>query len=636
MMRFLVQASTVGIFVGSSVFAQQPFRKPPEVFILPAPLERVGEMFDWEPPEVFILPAPQELEEVGEMFQRPFVTRRTQPSSLKAVREGGLKPPLAAPSVSDIQPAAFANPQSSPEAGLVRQTDSAEAAREPLLFPQSPRLASDTPEGTVAREAFPEPLSHVFDSPDDTVARDLERLKERLKEFETTQAAHEDATRTIIRQSYAERGQQINDFVTFGGTFQLLTGWSEDFQQVSESTLVLDAAEFELDVTVNPWTRGNLIFQYENGGSVLFPTSDGDTVLIDRMNVDTAIVTIGDAQKFWLLGTVGRMVVPFGISTGAAKGDVLNFGSPLTVEVFETKEDAILIGFEFPTPPPPPTLPKIPTAPPPIVRPLIFSRFFKSLSHELGYKPWPSLPPAPAVPKPPPPAPPPFHGSIYTYNGLTNDSGGDHIEHYGATFGFRTNGYIPIELPIISPCPCTPWSMDASVQYNSSVFDSNFLQHEYRSFLDEIGFVPGLAATVRSNFGPVLLIAEWNGALNRTTFIDDVSNPIDITPGAWMISLGYQCDWNPSVVEIGVQGTYLAIGYSQSHDLAGFMADPTGAGPVRVGTVPRRRLNVGIGEWVLPGLRLALEYTLNLDYSVAEGGTGNYANGGFAQLTYEW
>jgi hypothetical protein len=44
---------------------------------------------------------------------------------------------------------------------------------------------------------------------------------------------------------------------------------------------------------------------------------------------------------------------------------------------------------------------------------------------------------------------------------------------------------------------------------------------------------------------------------------------------------------------------------------------------------------VGVGEWVLDGLRVAFEYSHIIDYS--EGlGTGNDADGVFMQVTYEW
>jgi hypothetical protein len=91
---------------------------------------------------------------------------------------------------------------------------------------------------------------------------------------------------------------------------------------------------------------------------------------------------------------------------------------------------------------------------------------------------------------------------------------------------------------------------------------------------------------------------------------------------------------------IGAQGTYFTIGYSESSDLAGVsrIFDPLAPIPVvtRVGFVPEKRLSVGIGEWVLDGLRVALEYSYVIDYDEAEGGTGNDANGVFWQLTYEW
>jgi hypothetical protein len=33
---------------------------------------------------------------------------------------------------------------------------------------------------------------------------------------------------------------------------------------------------------------------------------------------------------------------------------------------------------------------------------------------------------------------------------------------------------------------------------------------------------------------------------------------------------------------------------------------------------------------------VAVEYSHNVDYDVADGGTGNSANGVFTQITYEW
>jgi hypothetical protein len=148
--------------------------------------------------------------------------------------------------------------------------------------------------------------------------------------------------------------------------------------------------------------------------------------------------------------------------------------------------------------------------------------------------------------------------------------------------------------------------------------------------LGQIGFVPGMAAHVRGAFGPVSVIGEWNGAFDSARFIAD-TGPVRLKPWAWQVTLAYQFDWNPWVEAIGAQGTYVAIGYSQSHDLAGVLL-----GGERVGFVPQRRYLATIGEWVLPNLRIAFEYSYNMDYSAAKGGTDRSADAVFSTITYVW
>jgi hypothetical protein len=177
-----------------------------------------------------------------------------------------------------------------------------------------------------------------------------------------------------------------------------------------------------------------------------------------------------------------------------------------------------------------------------------------------------------------------------------------------------------------------PWSIDVDVDYISSVFDSRFLSSEYQGFLGQIGFVPGMAAHVKATLGPISLVGEWNGAIKRAKFFDGGAF-VNIRPSAWQVSLGYQFDWNPWVEAIGLQGNYFAIGYSESGDLAGIIQ----AGE-RVGFVPRRRFLVSVGEWVLEGVRFALEYSHVWDYPQTQGGTGTgrSANGVFSTITYVW
>ena len=144
-----------------------------------------------------------------------------------------------------------------------------------------------------------------------------------------------------------------------------------------------------------------------------------------------------------------------------------------------------------------------------------------------------------------------------------------------------------------------------------------------------------MAAHMKANFGPTSWIGEWNGAVDDAVFQDDLLQTHSIRPEAWQMQFVYQFDWNPAVEFIGLQGTYFVVGYSESQDLGG-VTRVIGVDQARVGFVPRKRFLIGLGEWVLDGLRVATEYSHAVDYDVIDGGTGNTADSYFVQLTYEW
>jgi len=456
----------------------------------------------------------------------------------------------------------------------------------------------------------------------------LKLMSQQIEQLEETRVAHEDATRTIIKNSLSARGSYITDAVIFGGTVEVLSGWAEDFSGVTESDIILETTELDFEILVNEWTLGSLILEYDDGSDfALNTTEDDDGIFVDRINVDTAYITIGNTQRFPLYTTLGRNVVPFGISTGDPVTDALTILDPLTLEVFETKEDAWLIGFAYPSycPPPPPTTPPRKYLTP---RPLLLSPWVSRIARRMPcYRHCRTKPKVPATFTRTNLRLPPLSGGIYFYNGKTNDGGEDHIEHMGGTLGYRTQG--------CSRFGNVPWSLDIDVDVNSSVFDSDFLQFEYRRFLEEIGFVTGMAAHAKGNFGPTSWILEWNGAVSDTVFQDDLSQNHTLRPEAWQVQIAYQFDWNPAVEVIGAQGTYFVLGYSESQDLAGVIRE-IGMDQTRVGFVPRKRFLVGMGEWMLDGLRVAVEYSHAVDYDLSQGGTGNTADGFFMQLTYEW
>jgi hypothetical protein len=144
-----------------------------------------------------------------------------------------------------------------------------------------------------------------------------------------------------------------------------------------------------------------------------------------------------------------------------------------------------------------------------------------------------------------------------------------------------------------------------------------------------------MAASAKLTLGRFLLVGEWNGALKTARFVDSSGRPIQMTPSAWQVSVGYQFDWNPWVESIGSQGNYVAIGYSGSYGLAG-VTELFGTTPTRAGFLPQSRVSITAGEWVLENTKLAIEYSHNWDYPVAKGGTGKQADGFFIALTYNW
>jgi hypothetical protein len=263
--------------------------------------------------------------------------------------------------------------------------------------------------------------------------------------------------------------------------------------------------------------------------------------------------------------------------------------------------------------------------------------------------------------QPVPLVPPPFTLGAYVYNGQTfekfsREGDWDLAHHLGAMAAYRTRGrcrpYLgeggdPENLSWLHVF--CPWKLDLGVEFNRSVFDSNFLSFDYRSFIagdpllgrQPIGFVPGLAASAKTSLGPLSLVAEWNAALDdaRFTYDDPVSGELRVRrrPRAWQVSLGYQFDWNSGVEAIGAQGTYVTVGYSASRDLGGAQRfNPNDFTFSRVGFVPKRRVVVGVGEWVLPNLRLALEYARAWDFAKSHGGTDQEADAILSMVTFEW
>ena len=316
-------------------------------------------------------------------------------------------------------------------------------------------------------ESLPEPSYLDEEAEELPLSEQLEQFNQRLRELEAAKIANEDATRSIIRRSFAERGSNITDAVVFGGTIETLTFWADDFDGTSQSDIVLDTAELDFEILVNPWVLGSLVIEYDDGTNLAFPNDrrGRSFVLIESMCV-RRFITIGDTANYPLFATTGRDVVPFGISTGDPVADVLTIVDPLTVEVFEMREDFIMIGFVGPTCcPPPASTTQIPAPAKP--RPMLFNPAGPPSGHHLLLVL-------------------PVYSTRETTAGISAAAhlhpalfAGPSIFSTATplTAGTTTSSISVARWAIARKARCPngiPWTVDLDVDFTSSVFDSNF------------------------------------------------------------------------------------------------------------------------------------------------------------------
>lgn len=459
-------------------------------------------------------------------------------------------------------------------------------------------------------------------------------LTERVKDLEVAWAAQENATRQILADTLNKTGPNINKYLALSGVIEGLASRSQDFVGPSKENLQLGTAELDFDIKLSDWLTGALVLHFDTGTGAIFPTGNQPVVPgvpgigVDRFTLDRTHILVGDLMQFPIAARFGVETLHFGTSTGVARLDTLSIGTPLTTEVFENRQTAGGLEFAFPTPPLQPLPPPVVV---PKVSPLVIAPAVQQIARWMGYVPPPQRPFKPQ-PVTPPLDPPPFYGSVVTYKGSESIvPGGTKIDDYNASLGFRTRGHCGVSYEQLTTSLICPWTLDFHVDYDTSVFESRFLRQSYLPFLPEIGRVPGVAASVKASFGPFAVVGEVNAALRSAQFIDGLGIPRHMMPMTWQASLAYQFDWNPWVTEIGAQGDFISIAYSGSKDMAGAGMLINGV-PTRIGFVPQNRLLLTAGEWVTDGLKVAVEYSANWDYSRNVGGTGKLAHGAFGLL----
>lgn len=155
----------------------------------------------------------------------------------------------------------------------------------------------------------------------------IQRLEEQVSRQAEKQAV---AQEIVEEESFL---QAINDHVELSGVVEVeAASWSVDdngfFEDDDGSDVSLATVEIGLDAQLSDWSSAHLLLLYEEG------EEDGHII------VDEGTITLGNMDKFPLYLTAGKMYVPFGSFESCMISD------PLTLELGETNDSAVQIGFE--------------------------------------------------------------------------------------------------------------------------------------------------------------------------------------------------------------------------------------------------------------------------------------------------
>jgi len=162
----------------------------------------------------------------------------------------------------------------------------------------------------------------------------------------------------------------LREKIQLGGALEVEAVWRKEFNRTKSSELALTTAEFDFEADVVDWAKAELSLQWDSAA--------------DKITLNEGLITFAKPSLVPVYLKTGRGVVPFGTSTGTTVAarfeESLTITGPLTIEIFEAKEDYALLGVK---------------------------------SHG-------------------------FHGGIYLYNGTTdNRKRGKHLEHWGVTAGYE-------------------------------------------------------------------------------------------------------------------------------------------------------------------------------------------------------
>ena len=120
----------------------------------------------------------------------------------------------------------------------------------------------------------------------------------------------------------------FNNRIKLSGLVEAEVTFSKDYDDNDSSDITLATAELDIDIDLHKYVKSHILFLWE----------EDDTEPVD---IDEAYIFLGNTDEFPLFCQVGKLYVPFGNFESHMISD------PLTLEIGETRETAIVVGAEF-------------------------------------------------------------------------------------------------------------------------------------------------------------------------------------------------------------------------------------------------------------------------------------------------
>ncbi|MEE9614737.1 MAG: LbtU family siderophore porin [Thermodesulfobacteriota bacterium] len=151
--------------------------------------------------------------------------------------------------------------------------------------------------------------------------KEQEAIEQRMEKIEGRQA---ELHHSLEEKKAPGLMTQISDKIAIGGLLEVEAFFEDIDDEGDTSDIVLATMELAIDVEINEFVSGHILFLWEEDGT-------------EPVDLDEGYITI--ASPYGLSLTAGKMYVPFGMFNSHFISD------PQTLELGETRESAVLLTY---------------------------------------------------------------------------------------------------------------------------------------------------------------------------------------------------------------------------------------------------------------------------------------------------